>query len=41
MTGLLVGLEEAPGKQGAHVELGYPGLLEDGQGKLKAKLGAG
>ena len=40
-AGLLKGLEHAPGEQGAHVELGHPGPLQDRQGKLISQLGAG
>ena len=40
-AGLLKGLEHAPGEQGAHVELGHPGPLQDRQGKLITQLGAG
>jgi hypothetical protein len=38
---LLVGLEDAPGEQGAHVELGHPGVLEQWQGQLKSQLTLG
>ena len=35
---LFVGLEHAPGKQGAHIKLGYPGLLQDWQRQLVAQF---
>ena len=38
VAGLLVGLEDAPGEQGAHVELADPGLLEDRQGQAETQL---
>jgi len=37
-TRLLVGLEQAPGKQGAHVELAHPGGFEHRQGQRKTQL---
>ena len=41
VASLLVGFEQAPGKQGAHVQLAHPGLLQDRQGELKAQLSLG
>ena len=40
-AGLLVGLEHAPGEQGAHVELAGPGLLQHRQGQLMAQFRQG
>ena len=38
---LFVGLEHTPGEQGAHVQLGDPGLLEDGKRQAVAQLRPG
>jgi len=40
-AGLLVGLKDAPGKEGAHVQLRGPGGLEDRLGQLMAQLSEG
>ena len=37
-AGLLIGLEHAPGEQGAHVQLAGPGGFQDRQGQRMAEL---
>jgi hypothetical protein len=41
VAGLFVGFKYTPSEQSAHVELAYPGLLENGQRQLKAQFGPG
>ena len=40
-AGLLISLEQAPGKQAAHVQLLHPGRFQDRQGELALQFGTG
>ena len=40
-TGLFIGLEDAPGKQGAHVQLAGPGVLQQGSRQGMPEFGDG